>query len=419
MIADLRKPQPETQRAGDAPATVDVRSDARAVAFLQQNHAVAATLDESTILVRPEDAGSRAVLSHEYAHIAQLRSGRAASRRDAEAAAESIGAGSRQAPGGAAAPPMFQTATMTRVDFETTVKRRFGVVDIRTGTLADQQAEITRHGVTPNPGLTASMWQAWDPGSDSEIYRDVIDGILALDASFGGVPPIRHIIFYDTCYELDASGVAIPRADVGASYGAGTLTIYRRGGGAGARPGLPFARSVPSGTYAGAPVVTLAGTGTSPGAPIGLPTQRTAVMRTIEHELGHGLAEAALTPRGGTPAADPTMMSDYATAAGWFTAAPPQGLFDAGVQAVRTALASGARPPAQHEITVQHWNDPKWNEQPVSAYSIAGGPAEDFAEAVMVYVENPALLRARSPRRYDFLNRRKSVWQSQLSRPLP
>ncbi|MBV9270746.1 MAG: DUF4157 domain-containing protein, partial [Candidatus Eremiobacteraeota bacterium] len=54
---------------------IRIRSDPAAASFLERNHAVAATLDAQTILVRPEAEGSRAVLSHEYAHIAQLRSG--------------------------------------------------------------------------------------------------------------------------------------------------------------------------------------------------------------------------------------------------------------------------------------------------------------------------------------------------------
>lgn len=400
---------------------VTLRSDAAAVAYLRGHRAIAATIDRSTILVRPEFAAAREVLAHEHAHVAQLRSGRVASRGDAERAAELVAGGSAQDPGGAAAPPMFQTATMTREEFEKTVKRRFSVIDVRTGTLAEQQAATVRYGVPPNPGLTASMWQAWNPGPNSEVYRDIIDGILALGKSFGGIPPLAHIVFYDSAYELDASGVAVKQPRTGASYSAGTLTIYRWGSGGDllARPPLPFARSVAGGNYPGAPVATISGTGTAPGAPLGLPTQREGVMRVTEHELGHGLAEAALTPRGGGTAADPEMIRDYAKEVGWYPATGSQKLYDAGSPAVQTAFTKKTTPPAESEITVEHWNDPKWIEQPISGYSVSGGPSEDFAEAVMAYIDNPSLLRSRSPRRFTFLEKRKSLWQPQLTPPKP
>jgi hypothetical protein len=89
-------------------APVAVRSDCAAVTFLQQNAALAATIDAGTIFVHPEFAGSRAVLSHEYAHVAQLRSGLTASRNAAEAAAERVAAGETRNAGGAAPPPLFQ-----------------------------------------------------------------------------------------------------------------------------------------------------------------------------------------------------------------------------------------------------------------------------------------------------------------------
>lgn len=92
-----------------APAGVTLRSDSSAVRFLQQNQAVAATLDASTVAIRPEQAGCDAVLAHEYAHIAQLRSGLIASRADAERRADAVAHGSVEHAGGAAPPPMFQT----------------------------------------------------------------------------------------------------------------------------------------------------------------------------------------------------------------------------------------------------------------------------------------------------------------------
>lgn len=85
-----------------------VRTDPAAVSFLTQHRAVAATVDRDTVFVRPEHAGSHAVLRHEYAHVEQLRSGRPATRDDAEAAAQHAAAGGARNVGGAAAPPLFQ-----------------------------------------------------------------------------------------------------------------------------------------------------------------------------------------------------------------------------------------------------------------------------------------------------------------------
>jgi hypothetical protein len=111
------------------------------------------------------------------------------------------------------------------------------------------------------------------------------------------------------------------------------------------------------------------------------------------------------------------MLDDYKRAVGWIGAAGSERLFDIGAQAVQIAIANGSLPPATFEITEAHWNDPRWVEQPMSGYMVAGGPSEDFPEAVSAYVHVPAALRARSPRRYAFLDARKSRWQSGLRQP--
>lgn len=96
-----------TKTADAAEAPVTVRSDPAAAAFLRQNQAVAATIDMDTILVLPESANDRSVLSHEYAHILQLRSGLAASRDASERAAGDFARGASADPGGAADVPLF------------------------------------------------------------------------------------------------------------------------------------------------------------------------------------------------------------------------------------------------------------------------------------------------------------------------
>ncbi len=114
--AAVKDSEAKQDAAGTAPADVRVRSDPAAVRFLTQNCAVAATLDAQTIFIRPDVAGPRAVLSHEYAHIAQLRSGLTATRNAAEAAAAGVALGASRQPGGAAAPPMFQGDVVADLD---------------------------------------------------------------------------------------------------------------------------------------------------------------------------------------------------------------------------------------------------------------------------------------------------------------
>jgi hypothetical protein len=68
--------------------SVRIRSDATSVDFLERNRAVAAAIDPSTILVRPESRGNDVVMSHELIHIAQLRRGVTGSVQQAEHSAE-------------------------------------------------------------------------------------------------------------------------------------------------------------------------------------------------------------------------------------------------------------------------------------------------------------------------------------------
>ena len=213
----------------------------------------------------------------------------------------------------------------------------------------------------------------------------------------------------------------MPTPGTGADFGAGHLRVYRSGvaSGAGGRKGIPIGRSTESGKYP--PVVAgLGGTGNEPGAPIPLPTAGENTVRVITHELGHGLAEQAM-------AADQAMFDQYRQAVGWADGR----LFDVGIPEVRRALDAGAVPPhpirvsrggrptvQPTQITVESWNHPRWIEQPVSAYTVTGGPGEDFAEAVMAYINGRAVLAARSPVRFQFLQSHRANWLPFLrSRP--
>ena len=305
---------------------------------------------------------------------------------------------------------------MTRADFENTVQQRFGVQTVRTGTLAEQERGSTRRGAPIAPRLDPAAWRSWDPGGSSEVYRWIISSLESVSANFGGIPAVREIVFFEVAYEQDTTtGAVIPHPDTGASYGAGVMTIYHSG--------ISSIRALPSGRSstrppANRPAIAVRTPGSSPGADLPLPSAEQSGRRTITHELGHGLAETALTPPGsGGAALDSSMMDDYKAAVGWIGPRGSERLFDIGAEAVRMAARGGTPPGATFEITEPHWNDPRWVEQPISGYMVRGGPSEDFAEAVSTYVNEPATLRARSPRRYKFLEERKARWRPGLRQP--
>jgi hypothetical protein len=305
---------------------------------------------------------------------------------------------------------------MTRAEFEATVLQRFGVLTVRTGTLQEQEQKATRRGAPTPPRIDPATWHTWDPGSSSEIYRWIISSLESMSANFGGIPGVREIIFFEVEYEQDTTtGVVVARPQVGASYGAGVMTIFRSG--ISRHAAFPTERSSTQ-PPKNRPTIAVQTLGSSPGADLPLPTPEQSAQRTITHELGHGLVETALTPpaSGGT-ALDASMMDDYKRAVGWIGTAGSEHLFDIGMKAVQTAITSGSPPQAAFEITEAHWNDPRWVEQPMSGYMIAGGPSEDFPEAVSAYIHAPAALRSRSPRRYEFLHSRKSRWQPGLRQP--
>ncbi len=309
-------------------------------------------------------------------------------------------------------PPATPTP-MTRAQFEQTMRTTYGVTTIRNGTEADQRQSM---GIASNPAAVLPGWQAWDPGASNTVYQDIVDSFAAVNGTFSGVPIVSEITFYHTYYGLQ-NGAYVARSGVGAQFGSTDLSVYEST--TTANKGLPIGRSVASGRYADMPVASLGYGGDPNAAPVGLPSRRQSAMRIIIHELGHGIAVAALQPGYGgvgTTAVDPNMITDYRRAVGW---ANFSDLYDIGVAAVSTAIQAGTTPPAAQHITASNWNDPVWVEQPISDYMVSGGPGEDFAEAVMVFVENPGLLLARSPHRHAFLDTRRATWQPRLRQPTP
>jgi hypothetical protein len=224
----------------------------------------------------------------------------------------------------------------------------------------------------------------------------------------GALEPVTQRKSY-MCYEADSTAPTGVRArrDVGADFGSGHLNVYKTCT-QGNFP-IPIGRSGAPVTGAG-PVVAVNVRGSAGGAPLPLQTRRENMLRVITHELGHGLAEAAHT-------IDPDVFEKYRLAAGWTKGRSPQ-LLDSGVPAVQTALANDTTPPSQYEITADNWNQPRWVEQAISLYMVSK-PGEDFAEAVMTYINARDVLRSRAARRFNFLESNKHSWQRALLRAYP
>ncbi len=340
----------------------------------------------------PHSAAGKHLLAHELTHVVQQTG--MIQKQDAAGAAP-------------AAP-----VAMSRAEFDRIMTTTYGVTTIRTGTEVEQ---VAYHGMPP--GTSIPGWQAWDPGANSDVYQHIIDSFTAFNTSFGGFPSVREISFYQKFYNRNrTTGVITDEPDTGAAFGRDTMAIFEKT--ATARKGLPVARSNAAGNYANPPGIQLGYNGDPNAAPIKYPTQRTSVMRLITHELGHGLGVAAATAgyNGMPGAADATIFIDYMSAIGWHN---HNELYDIGVPAVRTAIAANTQPNAQHRITAANWNDPNWVEQPISSYMVSGGPGEDFAEAVMLFIEDPALLLARSPARHAFITARIATILPRLTQPAP
>lgn len=303
-------------------------------------------------------------------------------------------------------------AAMSRAGFESMMAERYGISSVETGTIESQSRSLDRlagrprEGATPPGRLLGQLvsagtlaWSAWDPGPESNIYSSVAEGFAHLARALGGTPPIQRIEFYRIDYRTtsDSPGLEEDRA-TGATYSGHDLHVFSRA--VSAVEGFPIERDEPG----------------SPGRrPQLWATQH--VTGVSVHELAHGIQEAALTPPTGSttaPAVDPTLMTDYQQAVGWVGSR----LYDIGDAALATELRAGRVPEGARRITAETWNSGDWHEQPVSAYSLQNS-MEDFAEAVTAFVESPSSLRTRSPHRFEFLERRRSIIEHYLRSPSP
>ncbi|MFB2121361.1 hypothetical protein [Parapedobacter sp. 2B3] len=300
--------------------------------------------------------------------------------------------------------PSFRSipqGVITRAEFDQYMMDYFGVRDIHTGTQAQQEASLTRHG---RPAPTIPHWQSWDPGTASADYAHIIRAIEDVAETFGAIPTIHTVAFFKMDYDPNAAGIGIARRDVGASFGGGKLTIFEAFSRSHA---FPNARSDTGGSYPSAAVVLAPAPGETPGAPVPYQSREHSLRENIAHELGHGIAEDAHR-------ADPDVFDKFNRAIGWVGGQ----LFDIGQQAVADAISNGTPPPSQYRIPHDDWNNPQWIEQPMSRYAVAGGPGEDFAETIAAYVYSPAVLLQRSPERYRFITAHIGTWATQM-RVLP
>jgi hypothetical protein len=261
--------------------------------------------------------------------------------------------------------PTTKTAPSARERFETQLRTRWGVSSVRTGTEADQLDEMRR--MTPSGAPSPSAipgWQAWEPGTDSHLYEDILAAFDAMSAALGGIPAVNDVRFEAADYD-NVDGSARARVQTGASYSAGLLNVFARI--EHADWPLPEGRS-----SSAAPAAATSGSAAE------------SHRRILIHELAHGVFERFGDPN--APGGSPQLFGDWAQAGGWVNGR---------LQQNGTVLGTA------------NWNQ-DWPEQPVSAYATRN-LMEDFAESLMCFVVRPEVLRARSPARHAFIATRLSA----------
>jgi hypothetical protein len=280
---------------------------------------------------------------------------------------------------------------------EDRLRQRWGVRTIRAGTVAEQAAELVRYGIVPRSTPPAEVermlqvagWTSWAPPPDHGVWDDLVKAFGDVGGAFGGVPNIERILFFRTAWEHDATASGGPRLRPGQEEGAyvsGTTMGINEHGTA-EQMALPTATTR-----------SKAGTG---GINVGLASR----LQVMTHELGHGLVQAFL-------AQDPLVEAQrFEREIGWHRHSE---LYDVQGPGVSQALSRGDRPDPAQRITGTNWFQPTWREQAPSRYSVTGGPAEDMAETLMMFVRAKGTLGDRSPARLAWAT---SVMDALNSRP--
>jgi hypothetical protein len=270
------------------------------------------------------------------------------------------------------AAPAAPTGGAGRSGFEGQLRARWGVTNVRAGTEADQIEEMRRMTPSAEASPTAiGGWQSWNPGDDGDLYDDILDAFELMAFVLGGIPEVNELRFLATDYE-NVGGSAEARPRHGASYSDGLLNVFRRM--------ETMAWPLPQGRTTGTAY-----------AQVAFGSASESRRRILIHELSHGVWERFGSPtRGGSV----QLFRDWEAAVGW---------------------VNGRLEQNGTVLTDANWND-DWPDQPVSKYSLSN-PMEDFAESLMCFIENGAVLRARSPARHKFIQSRRAGWASALRQP--
>ena len=268
------------------------------------------------------------------------------------------------------------------------LQQRWGVGTIRAATLAEQAAELIRVGTVPRSTapadvermLTAAGWSSWTPAADHGLWDDLVKAFDDVGGSFGGVPKIERILFFQTAYTYDTSKrgrpALAPHQKEGAYVSGTTMGVNEHG----------------SKDQLNLPTATTRSKEGKKGINVGLASR----VQVMTHEVGHGLVQAFLTE-------DPIgEAARFAKDVGWHQHTE---LYDVQGPGVREALGRGDAPDAAQRIGEQDWYLPKWKEQPPSRYAVTDGPAEDMAETLMMFVRSRSTLGARSPARLAWAER--------------
>jgi hypothetical protein len=278
--------------------------------------------------------------------------------------------------------PTSDVTTTRAATAQAQLRQRWGVRVMRAGTLAEQAAELVRYGTIPRSTpqadaeqmLRAAGWASWAPAPDHGMWDDLVRAFNDVGGAFGGTPKIERILFFQTAWRYDpaeSGGPTLaPHQEEGAYVSGTTMGVNEHG----TRDQL----SMPTAT-------TRSREGRS-GINVGLATR----LQVMTHELGHGLVQAFLAENPFNEA------QRFEREIGWHQ---HRELYDVQGPGVRDALGRGDAPDPTQRITGTDWFMPKWKEQPPSRYAVTGGPAEDMAETLMMFVRARSTLGDRSPAR--------------------
>jgi hypothetical protein len=390
---------------------VRVHTDGTAATTARRLRARAFTIGRDIVFdageYAPATTAGRSLLAHELAHIVQQAPGRAApqvseaqAEREADAAtaprgriplsARPIAVHRQPAPG--------QTG-MSRDELARRLRTIFGHdVTIEIG---DRERQTRELPVPPDRRRLPADWRAWDPGANAPLYDEILGAVEDFRREVGGVPDIRQIVFFDVRYVDDGQGNVVADTNTAAEFRSrGVMFVYRAA--------LSETAVVAGGSGVSRSGALLASRRSTTGrqgmtAPLDAPTHAQSQRRTVAHEFGHGVEFRTGALR------------EFEQAVGWVRVGGELRLYDIQARGVQEAIARGNAPPAAARITNDDWNSGTHREQPMSRYAVTSS-AEDFAESLMAWLYARAVLKDRSPARFNFFDdqARRGNWLPRL-----